>query len=67
MAERGVAVVFGPVADPKGVWGIGVIEAKDETELRKLHESDPVIKERLGHRYEIYPMPKVIMRRQRPA
>ena len=28
-ANRGVAVVFGPVLDPKGTWGVGIVEVRE--------------------------------------
>ncbi len=40
-AERGIAIVFGPVLDPNGVYGIGVYQVKDEAEMRKLIDHDP--------------------------
>jgi hypothetical protein len=40
-ATRGIAIVFGPVMDPNGVYGIGVYQVKDEPEMRDLLEHDP--------------------------
>ena len=40
-AKEGISVVFGPVADPEGVYGIGVYKVKDEDEMRQLLEEDP--------------------------
>ncbi len=40
-AARGIAIVFGPVMDPKGVYGMGVYKVQDEAEMRKLIEHDP--------------------------
>jgi uncharacterized protein len=36
-------VVFGPVLDDTGSWGLGVIEAEDEDELRAFAARDPVV------------------------
>jgi uncharacterized protein YciI len=36
-------VIFGPVLDGTGSWGLGVIEADDEEELRKFASEDPVV------------------------
>jgi uncharacterized protein len=36
-------VVFGPVLDDTGSWGLGVIEAEDEDELRAFVARDPVV------------------------
>jgi hypothetical protein len=60
-AERGTAVVFGPVLDPKGPWGLGVLAVADESEARSLAAGDPVIKANSGFAYEILPMPRAIV------
>ena len=41
--ESGQMVVFGPVLDDTGSWGLGVIEAEDEQELRAFAAGDPAI------------------------
>ena len=61
LAEKDSAVAFGPVADPKGGWGVGIIAMKDDDELRRLQEDDPAIRACMGMRYEAYPMPQVIV------
>jgi uncharacterized protein YndB with AHSA1/START domain len=53
---RGQAVVFGPVADPKGVWGLAVAAAASEEELAKLLAADPTIASGRGFRFESLPM-----------
>src|SRR5258705_9938765 len=40
-AETGTAIVFGPVMDPKGVFGIGVYNVRDEDEFRTMLANDP--------------------------
>lgn len=60
--EAGSAVVFGPVADPKGPWGLGVIRAKDEAEVREFEAGDPAIRSNLGFRYEVLPMLQAVTR-----
>ncbi|HEY1549177.1 MAG TPA: YciI family protein, partial [Kofleriaceae bacterium] len=50
--DAGVGVVAGPVADPAGAWGLGVIAASDEVELRAFIADDPAISAGLGFRYE---------------
>ena len=61
--DRGIVVVFGPVLDPKGAWGVGIVEVDGEDEVRALIANDPVIKSGLGFRYEYYPMPNPIVRK----
>jgi uncharacterized protein YciI len=41
--ESGEMVVFGPVLDSTGSWGLAVIEAEDEEELRAFAAGDPVV------------------------
>ncbi len=41
--ESGRMVVFGPVLDASGSWGLGVVEADDEGELREFAAGDPVV------------------------
>ena len=43
LVESGDMVVFGPVLDGSGSWGLGVVEADDEDELRTFAASDPVV------------------------
>ncbi|GAB3449135.1 YciI family protein [Actinophytocola sediminis] len=62
LVDQGVAVVFGPVADPAGAWGIAVVAADDEEDVRGISAADPVTREDLGT-VHIYPMPGAIARR----
>jgi uncharacterized protein len=41
--DSGQMVVFGPVLDDSGSWGLGVVEADDEDELRAVAAGDPVV------------------------
>ena len=59
--RQGVAIVFGPVADPKGVWGLGVIRVKNEEQIRELVERDPAVLARIGASYEVLPMLKAVV------
>lgn len=53
---EGSVVAFGPVADPAGGWGVGIVAARDEAELREFQSEDPAIKSNIGLRYETLPM-----------
>jgi uncharacterized protein len=59
LLAQGRVVVFGPVADPKGVWGLGVIDAEDEATARALVLDDPAISSGTGT-FELYPMAAVV-------
>lgn len=63
LADRGIAVLFGPVLDPKGAWGLAVVETNDEAEANRLGVNDPAIKADVGFRFEVYPMPQAILRK----
>jgi uncharacterized protein YciI len=41
--ESGRMVIFGPVLDSTGSWGLGVVEAEDEAELRAFASEDPAV------------------------
>jgi uncharacterized protein len=41
--DSGQMVVFGPILDGTGSWGLGVVEADDEQELRSFAGKDPVV------------------------
>jgi len=56
LTNKGVALLFGPVLDPNGPWGLGIIKAEDENEARGLMAEDPVIKAAVGFAYEVLPM-----------
>jgi uncharacterized protein len=43
LIDSGQMVVFGPVLDDTGSWGLGVVEAEDEDELRAYAAGDPVV------------------------
>ncbi len=55
LRDKGNGIVFGPVLDPKGVWGVAVVETPDEATARAILANDPVEKAGLS-RIEVYPM-----------
>jgi uncharacterized protein len=57
--RTGRIVAFGPVADPGGVWGLGLIDVASSDEALALVERDPAITSRLGT-YELHPMDAVV-------
>ena len=60
--EEGRVVAYGPVADPKGPYGIAVLEVGDEAEAARLAEGDPAIAADAGFGFEVHPMPDTIVR-----
>lgn len=61
LAADGTAVVFGAVADPAGIWGLAVVEAASEHDVRALGDTDPAITSELAT-YQVHPMPGAIAR-----
>lgn len=51
--DKGMVVVFGPVFDPKGVYGLGILAVDDEKQVNEFIEKDPAAK---INTYEFYPM-----------
>jgi|SRR5689334_22939094 uncharacterized protein YciI len=41
--DSGQMVIFGPVLDESGSWGLGVVEAEDEDEIRAFAARDPAV------------------------
>jgi uncharacterized protein YciI len=62
LAERGTAIVFGPVSDPAGAWGLGVVEADTNEQVRALGDADPAVISGLA-RFEVCALPGAIVRR----
>jgi uncharacterized protein YciI len=65
--QQGKVIAFGPVADPKGVWGAAIVQVESEAELEDLKAKDPVIQAGLGFQYESYAMPQIKLRAPLPA
>ena len=65
LAEKGNAIVFGPVADPEGAWGLGVLAVDEEQDVELLTSSDPVMRSAIGATYKIFSMPRVVIGKNR--
>ena len=55
--STGRVIVFGPVMDPAGVYGLGVVAVDSEEELQSFMAGDPAAK---INRYEYHPMMAVV-------
>jgi uncharacterized protein YndB with AHSA1/START domain len=62
LLDEGIAVAFGPVADPKGAWGVGIVEVEGEATLAQMQREDPALTSGIGVRYEVLPMVQAIVR-----
>ena len=61
LTDRGIAIVFGLVLDPKGPWGVAIVEIADESDARALGVNDPAV--RAGLTFDVYPMPGAVVRK----
>jgi uncharacterized protein YciI len=64
--DQGEVIVFGPVLDPSGPYGAGVLAVADEAAARAFAANDPAIKSKRGFTCEIYPMRAVTRETQAP-
>jgi uncharacterized protein YciI len=55
--DKGDVVVFGPVMDPAGPWGMGVVAAESEAQIKEFIANDPASQ---INTYEFYPMRAVL-------
>ena len=57
LMNKGQVVVFGPVMDPKEIYGLGVVKVDSEDQLKSLIDNDPA---NGLNRYEFFPMRAVV-------
>ena len=43
LLRDGRVVVYGPVADPEGIWGMGVLRAQGQAEVLAIGNNDPSV------------------------
>ena len=58
--DAGKVIAFGPVADPAGGYGVGMMRVADAGEVEGLTSNDPVMLANKGFRYEVHPMPRAV-------
>jgi hypothetical protein len=59
--SRGAVVVFGPVADPAGTYGIAVMNVPSQSEARDICANDPAVTAKLGFTFGLYEMPNAVI------
>jgi uncharacterized protein YciI len=57
LMNKGKVLVFGPVIDPKAIYGLGIVSVDNEEELKTFITNDPAAK---INKYEYYPMRAVV-------
>lgn len=55
LTDQKISVLYGPVFDPVGVWGLAIIEVADEVDARTIGDSDPAVASGIC-RFELLPM-----------
>ncbi len=53
--DAGRAILFGPVLDAAGVWGLLALEVESEQEMHALKDADPALRGIAGMRWEVLP------------
>ena len=62
LTDRNFVVIFGPVANPNGIYALAIVEADDEAVVYGFGINDPAMKADLGFRFEVFPMLQPILR-----
>ena len=60
LTAQGKVVAFGPVHDPHGGYGIGIILAEDLVEAEAIRDADPAVQSSHGFRTDIAPMLRLV-------
>ncbi len=57
LMNKGFVVVYGPVLDPAGTYGLGIIKVTSQEQVNTFIEDDPA--SALG-KYEVYPIQAIV-------
>jgi uncharacterized protein YndB with AHSA1/START domain/uncharacterized protein YciI len=60
LVASGQAIAFGPVLDPEGPWGVGVMRVRDEAAAHEIESRDPALLSGRGFTYRLLPMPAAV-------
>ena len=60
LAAQGKVLAFGPVADPAGPYGLGIIVAESPQEAEAMRDNDPAVRSPHGFSAEIAPMLRLV-------
>jgi uncharacterized protein YciI len=61
LTTKGQVVIFGPVLDPAGPYGLGIVRLAEADDPNILWKEDPVIKAQKGFTYEVAPMASAVV------
>ncbi len=59
--DQGRVIVFGPVLDPSGAWGLAVVEADGIDTVRALGDGDPAVRSQMCT-YDVFAMASALVR-----
>lgn len=59
--DEGTALIFSPVADPGGAWGLCIVQAVDAQAAAALTDADPAVVEGVGS-YEVLQLFSPVLR-----
>lgn len=57
LMEEGLVIAYGPVLDPAGAYGMGIVEVESDEQLQEFMANDPA---NGLNKYEFYPMKAVV-------
>jgi hypothetical protein len=60
LLAHGAVIALGPVADPHGPYGIGIVVAPDMAGAEIIRNGDPAMRSAFGFRTEIAPMLRLL-------
>jgi uncharacterized protein YciI len=66
LTNKKIVLLFGAVADPKGTYGLAIVEAANEEVVNEYGIHDPAIEADVGFKFEIYPMPQALVQCGKP-
>ena len=49
------------MADPKGAYGVGIVQLEDGSDATTLGTNDPAVKAGIGFTFEVHPMPRLML------
>ena len=61
LTHKGSSILYGPVFDPKGVYGMAVVEVADAASAEQIAQGDPAVASGICS-YEMIPMQIGLMR-----
>ncbi len=61
LMDEGKVIAYGPVNDPSGGYGIGIVKLDDTEDPEILSRNDPAILANSGFRSEIHPMLRIVL------